>query len=151
MENCAAPNVGGKYRSRELIFDGDSVRNRTDARLTSTTRTRSERNAFRSILCSTDTGLLLECAGLLGLGVHSMRARQLLDGSAPGFPAETMDAVNQAFANAWAQIAPQYIDAKAREEARLKLAECVLAVTRDGTTDAEQIERLALTMFRISN
>src|SRR5262249_8422512 len=29
-----------------------------------------------------------------------MRARQLLDGSAPGFPAETMDAVNHAFANA---------------------------------------------------
>jgi len=77
-----------------------------------------------------------------------MRARELLDGSGAGFTAKTMKAVNQAFANAWAQIAPHYSDAKATEEARLKLAECVLAVTRDGTTDAEQIERLALTMFR---
>lgn len=80
-----------------------------------------------------------------------MRARELLNGSGAGFTAKTMKAVNQAFANAWTQIAPHYRDAKATEGARLKLAECVLAVTRDGTTDAEQIERLALTMFRISN
>jgi len=79
-----------------------------------------------------------------------MRARELLDGSGAGFTAETMKAVNQAFASAWAQIAPHYSDAKAAEKARLKLAECILAVTRDGTADAEQIERLALTMFRIS-
>jgi len=79
-----------------------------------------------------------------------MRARELLDGTGAGFTAETMKAVNQAFAGAWAQIAPQYSDATATEKARLKLAECILAVTRDGATDAEQIERLALTMFRVS-
>jgi len=76
-----------------------------------------------------------------------MRARQLLDSS--GFTAETMDAVNRAFDSGWEKIASDYIDDKAIEEARLKLAECILAVTLDGTTDAEQIRHLALSMFKI--
>ena len=44
-----------------------------------------------------------------------------------------------------------YFDAKAREEARLKLAECVLAATRHDSTDADEIESLALGMFRFPN
>jgi hypothetical protein len=80
-----------------------------------------------------------------------MRARQLLDGSGSGFTAATMTAMNQAFNSAWAMIADQYgADAHAINTARLKLAECILAVTRDGMMDAAQIERLALAMFRIS-
>jgi len=83
-------------------------------------------------------------------GVHNVRARELLDGSGAGFRPDTMKAAHDAFNSAWAQLAPYYTDANTIEAARLKLAECILAVTRDGTTDVEQIERLALAMFRIS-
>ena len=80
-----------------------------------------------------------------------MRARNLLDGSGVGFSAATMAAMKQALNSAWATMVDQYaVDAHAAEKARLKLAECVLAVTRDGMTDAGQIELLALAMFRIS-
>jgi alcohol dehydrogenase class IV len=61
-----------------------------------------------------------------------MRARQLLDGNGPLFRAETMDAVNKALDTLWAKLAGQYQDAAAVDQARLKLAECVLAVTKDG-------------------
>jgi hypothetical protein len=81
-----------------------------------------------------------------------MRARQLLDRPGPPlFSPETMKAVNQALDNAWATIAYKYVDDAKAAEARLKLAECVLAVTRDGSHDADQNERLALMMFQISN
>ncbi len=80
-----------------------------------------------------------------------MRARELLDGSGVGYSAPTMTAMKQALDSAWAVLADQYgANAHAIETARLKLAECILDVTRDGTTDAAQIERLALSMFRIS-
>jgi len=62
-----------------------------------------------------------------------------------------MNAVNQAFDHAWATVANNYGDDAKAAEARLKLAECVVAVTRDGSCDADQIERLALEMFQISN
>ena len=80
-----------------------------------------------------------------------MRARQLLDGSGAGFTPATLKAMHQALESAWNSIAPQFTDAGAIESARLKLAECILGATRDGMTDAAQIERLALGMFRISN
>jgi len=81
-----------------------------------------------------------------------MRARQLLDGSGLGYRPETARAMHQALESAWEAIAPQYSgDAYAAEKARLRLAECILAATSDGMTDAEQIGLLAHSMFRISN
>jgi hypothetical protein len=79
-----------------------------------------------------------------------MRARHLLDRSSPLFGAETTKAVYEAFDRAWAAVSAAYTgDAAAVDKARLKLAECVLAVTRDGATDADQIRRLALQMFQM--
>jgi hypothetical protein len=81
-----------------------------------------------------------------------MKARQLLNRSGPPlFIPETMKAVNQAFDNAWTTIANNYANDAKAAAARLKLAECILAATRDDSRDADQIERLALAMFRISN
>jgi hypothetical protein len=89
-------------------------------------------------------------------GKTQMRARQLLEGSGVRFSAETTKAMNQAFLNAWAHLSPRYSvgtvqEVEAITMARLKLAECILAVTRDGSTYVAQIERLALEMFQISN
>jgi hypothetical protein len=86
-----------------------------------------------------------------GKGHRIMRARHLLQRSVPLFSIATMQAVNQAFDSAWAALGPRYHgDANASEDARLKLAECILAVTKDGATNAAQIERLALQMFQVS-
>jgi hypothetical protein len=79
-----------------------------------------------------------------------MKARQLLERTGPLFSTETMAAVSKAFDSAWALIAVRYTgDASAIDQARLRLAECVLAVTKDGDRSAEQIARLALQMFRL--
>ena len=83
--------------------------------------------------------------------MFSMRARQLLERSGPLYGPETTAAVNLAFERAWLGVGAQFTgDSYAVDRARLKLAECILAVTRDGTSDADQIERLALQMFRIA-
>ncbi|HJU33238.1 MAG TPA: hypothetical protein VJ740_17360 [Hyphomicrobiaceae bacterium] len=80
-----------------------------------------------------------------------MRAQQLLNGGVIGLAPATGQAAKEAFERAWMSVAHQYAgDAQAAEKARVTLAECVLAVTRDGDTDIDQIERLALMMFRTS-
>ena len=79
-----------------------------------------------------------------------MRAQQLVDGDVGASSVVTGKAVREAFDRAWATISYKHVgDPSAREKARLRLAECVLAATRDGDTDSEQIERLAVMMFRI--
>jgi hypothetical protein len=80
-----------------------------------------------------------------------MRARQLLDRSGPPlFGPETMKVVYEAFDGAWAVIQARYgSDAQAIAAARLKLAESILAVTRDDSRDPEQIKVLALQLMHI--
>jgi hypothetical protein len=81
-----------------------------------------------------------------------MLARQLLDGGSKALQTPTAEAIRQAFEGAWIKVAPAYKDADAqtRDSVRVTLAECVLAVIRDGDTDAAEVERLALQMFRVS-
>ena len=79
-----------------------------------------------------------------------MRAQQLLEGGIVGFSAATSKAVQEAFGRAWLGVAPRYAgDSSAGDKARLRLAECVLAVTTAGEQDSANIERLALMMFRV--
>ena len=79
-----------------------------------------------------------------------MKAQQLLDRTAPGLGNPTAKAMQQAFDEAWKLIAHQWTnDPKATQDNRLKLAECVVSVTHDGTTDAEQIKLLAIQMLQI--
>jgi len=42
-------------------------------------------------------------------------------------------------------------DPNSIDDARLKLAEAVLAVTRDDSRDAQQLARLAIEMLRLSS
>ena len=66
-----------------------------------------------------------------------MKARKLL-GDANFDPAE-LKAIGKAFDDAWEQVSP-HVDARpeATEAARLKLAEIILGITRDGTRDPER-------------
>ena len=63
-----------------------------------------------------------------------------------------MKIVYQAFDSVWAMISSKYgSDPATIETARLKLAEAVLAVTRDDSRDPEQVRSLALQLMRISS
>jgi hypothetical protein len=79
-----------------------------------------------------------------------VKAQQLLDRTASGLGDPTAKAMQQAFDEAWKLIAQQWRnDPKATQDNRLKLAECIVTVTHDGATDAEQIKLLALQMLQI--
>jgi hypothetical protein len=81
-----------------------------------------------------------------------MNARGFLDRSGTHtFGPETMKVLYQSFDDAWAIIADRYSDQKAADDARLKLAEAMLAVVRSDSRDPEQLTRLGLEMFRIMN
>jgi hypothetical protein len=76
-----------------------------------------------------------------------MKARQLL--SAANFDPAQLRAIGRAFDDAWEQVSP-HIDARpeAMEAARLKLAEIMLGITRDGIQDpARVIERAVSQML----
>ena len=73
----------------------------------------------------------------------AMRARKLIDGSS--FGPETVKAMGQAFDQAWAEIAAHFGDNPTQiENARLKLAEAMLSVATDGSTDVAALKAGAL-------
>jgi hypothetical protein len=79
-----------------------------------------------------------------------MQAQQLLNRNASRFGGPTARIMQQAFEEAWAMIAHRWAnDQKATADNRLKLAECIVAVTPDGTTDIDQLKRMALDMFQV--
>jgi hypothetical protein len=72
-----------------------------------------------------------------------MKARKLIDGSS--FGPETVKAMGQAFDEAWAEIAGHFGDNPTQvENARLKLAEALLSVATDGSTDVAALKTGAL-------
>jgi hypothetical protein len=76
-----------------------------------------------------------------------MRVRQPLDRSLSLYGPDTMKAVCRGFDEAWATIAPSVgTDPRAVDEARLRLAESVVAVTGHDSTNVPQIKSLALIM-----
>jgi hypothetical protein len=72
-----------------------------------------------------------------------MKARQIIE--AATFGPEQLRVVFQAFDEAWATIASHFgNDSAATETVRTRLANCVLAATRDGHADAATIRNAAL-------
>jgi hypothetical protein len=72
-----------------------------------------------------------------------MKARQLIDNST--YTPEQLRVIQAAFDTAWARIAPDVNNRPdSIEAARLKLAQAVLAVARNGLTDAEDLKERAL-------
>lgn len=81
-----------------------------------------------------------------------MQAQMLLDRKAARVPNTTAQAMQKAFDEAWQKVSPlSGGNQRAIEADRLTLAECVVTVTGDGTTDVEAIKRLALDMMQIVN
>jgi hypothetical protein len=72
-----------------------------------------------------------------------MRARRLIDGAS--FGPETIKAMGQAFDQAWAEIAAKVGTLPvAVENARLKLAEAMLSVATEDSTDVAALKAGAL-------
>jgi hypothetical protein len=70
-----------------------------------------------------------------------MKARRLIDGAS--FGPETLKAVGEAFDQAWAEIASNFGDIEI-EDARLRLAEAMLSVATESSTDVAALRAGAL-------
>ena len=55
----------------------------------------------------------------------------------------------QAFYEAWSLISAQYASPATVEEARLKLAKAIIAVSRQDSRDPEVLKRLALQLMKL--
>jgi hypothetical protein len=72
-----------------------------------------------------------------------MRAQRMIDGAS--FGPDTIKAMGQAFDQAWAEIAGNFgQDPIQIESARLRLADAVISVTTEGSTDVAALKNGAL-------
>jgi hypothetical protein len=72
-----------------------------------------------------------------------MKARRLIESAS--YDPDQLKAIGKAFDDAWEQIAPDVSSrTEATEAARLKLAEVVLGLARNGTLDPRQLTDAAL-------
>jgi hypothetical protein len=72
-----------------------------------------------------------------------MKARQLIDGTSYG--PETVKAMGKAFDQAWAEISGNFGDNLTQiESARLRLADAIISVTAEGSTDVTALKNGAL-------
>ena len=72
-----------------------------------------------------------------------MKARRLIDGAA--FGPETLRAMGQAFDQAWTEVAGNFGNSPVEiEGARLRLAEAMLSVAREDSTDVAALKAGAL-------
>jgi hypothetical protein len=75
-----------------------------------------------------------------------MKARRLV--AAAVYDPATLRAIGKAFDDAWEQISPQVsARADAIEAARLKLAEIVLSLTKDGTREPGKLTEAAVRLM----
>ena len=70
-----------------------------------------------------------------------MEARRLIDGAS--FGPNTLKAMGEAFDQAWAQIAGNFGEPQV-ENARLRLAEAMVSIATDGSTDVAALKAGAL-------
>jgi hypothetical protein len=71
-----------------------------------------------------------------------MKARKVLEGSS--YDPNTLNAIGQAFDQAWASIASHYGTALEVERARLRLANSMLAIASEHGRDVEALRKAAL-------
>jgi hypothetical protein len=75
-----------------------------------------------------------------------MKARQIVESGS--FGPDTLKVAYQAFDEAWASIAAHFgTDPMAIEAARIKLANAILAVSKDGSRDPNALKRAALAIL----
>lgn len=78
-----------------------------------------------------------------------MEARSLLANAA--FDAHEMKIIGEAFADIWSQIEPEYRSRSPDviEAIRLKLAQTILALAKNGPPDKQRLTETGLNFFRI--
>jgi hypothetical protein len=75
-----------------------------------------------------------------------MKARQLLAKAI--YDPDELKVIGKAFDDAWEQVAPEVSGrAEALEAARLKLAEIVISLTKNGTKDPQQLTKSAVDLM----
>ena len=75
--------------------------------------------------------------------MDAVKARQLIANAV--YDPAVLKAIGKAFDEAWEQISPQISNRpEAIEAARLKLAEIVLALTKNGSRDPEKLTKAAV-------
>ena len=75
-----------------------------------------------------------------------MKARQIVESGS--FGPDTLKVAYQAFDEAWASIAAHFgTDPMAIEAARIKLANAILAVSKDGSRDPNALKQAALAIL----
>jgi hypothetical protein len=75
-----------------------------------------------------------------------MKARQIVESGS--FGPDTLNVAYQAFDEAWASIAAHFgTDPMAIEAARIKLANAILAVSKDDSRDPHALKRAALAIL----
>jgi hypothetical protein len=82
------------------------------------------------------------------VGDGAVKARQLIASASYG--PEALKVLGQAFDNAWAEIAHHFQDPPEIEAARLRLANVILDLARQGTRDPEGLKNLALQMLSLT-
>jgi len=76
-----------------------------------------------------------------------MKARRLIESSC--FDPTQLKAIGKAFDDAWEQVAPTVsVRAGATEAARLKLAQIVLSLAKNGTLDSQQLADAAVQLMQ---
>jgi hypothetical protein len=78
-----------------------------------------------------------------------MKARQLIDEAC--FDNSTRNMVNRAFDQAWAVLAKKYRSPLATEAARLKLANIVVSLAREGEREADRLADCAVRTFLVDD
>jgi hypothetical protein len=77
------------------------------------------------------------------------KARQLIAGAT--YDPMTLKTISQAFDDAWASVAPNYVSPLAVEAARLKLANIVLSLAADGVRSSAELRDRACRILTIDD
>jgi hypothetical protein len=81
------------------------------------------------------------------MGEVAMKARELIAGAA--FGPDVLKVITKAFDEAWAELAPQTsIRPQAIDAARLRLANIVLSLATEGSSDVEALRAESIRLFR---
>ena len=78
-----------------------------------------------------------------------MKARQLIDEAS--FDVSTRNMVSRAFDGAWVVLAKKYRSPLAPEAARLKLANIVVSLAREGECEADRLADCAVRTFLVDD
>jgi hypothetical protein len=102
----------------------------------------SERTA-RSVGAAVDDANLGDLRSGCAVGETAVKARALIGGAS--YDPDTLKVLYQAFDDAWEQIAPEVADRSAATyAARMKLAETILGLARNGARDVQALTDAAV-------